>query len=398
MFLIAPGFYTDKEKFDLTVLLCRITMPYLVFISVTALFGGVLNSVGRFAAFAFSPVVLSLVVIIGTLILNNYYFPAISISLSVLIAGFLQVTFMYYCIKQAKLTFYLRLKTNDKDVIKFLKNMGPATLTAGAGQVGLFISQSIASFIPGAVSILSYADRIYQFPLSIIGISFSTILLPELSRIYKAKDLLQAHKVQNKAIKIALLLSLPAACGIMILSDPIIHIIYERGAFTRIDTIKTSQAISAFALGLPAFILAKILTPMFYANGDTKTPLKITIYTLIMNTALNIILMYFLSHTGIALGTSIAAWFNIYLLYKYAKKNYNLHIDLSVINFTIKIIISCTIMSLIIFLIQHYGLYYFYSKSSIFKILTLGGTVLIGGVCFMIMNLYFGLHKILLSK
>ncbi|CAG2172373.1 unnamed protein product [Oppiella nova] len=180
---------------------------------------------------------------------------------------------------------------------------------------------SATSFIEGAISILSYADRIYQFPLSLIGVTLGTILLPELSKIYKLNDLKQAVKIQNEAIKIGLLLSLPAAFGIIALADPIIHIIYERGEFSLEDRVKTAEAISAFAIGLPAFILIKILTPIFYANQDTKTPLKITIYSLIINTLLNIILMIKFSHVGIALGSSIAAWYNAFLLYKYTKKH-----------------------------------------------------------------------------
>lgn len=398
MFIIAPGFYEDKEKFDLTVLLCRITLPYLIFISIAALFGGILNSVRRFAAFAFSPVILSLIVIIGTLALQKQYAAAVSISISVLIAGILQVLFMFYCLKRANLTFPLVFQCKDKDVNRFLKNMGPATLSAGAGQLGLFISQSIASFIPGAVSILSYADRIYQFPLSIIGITFGTILLPELSKIYKLNDTHSANLVQNKAIKVALLLSVPAALGIILLSHPIIHIIYERGEFTAQDTIKTAEAISAFAIGLPAFVLAKIITPIFYANGDTKTPLKITVLTLVANVVFNIILMEPFEHVGIALGTAIAAWFNIWLSYKYIKKFDKLHLDQSLKNYSLKILLSSTIMSLIILLVKYYGDAYFYSTSGLTKVAYLGMTVAIGGLTILITAICLGIHKILLSK
>lgn len=398
MFVIAPGFYEDKDKFNLTVLLCRITLPYLIFISITALFGGILNSVRRFAAFAFSPVILSLVVVLGTLSLQKHYTSAISISISVIIAGILQVLFMFYCLKRANLTFPLVFKHKDKDVNKFLKNMGPATLSAGAGQLGLFLSQSIASFIPGAVSILSYADRIYQFPLSIIGVSFGTILLPELSKTYKLNDTHSANSIQNKAIKVALLLSVPAALGIISLSHPIIHIIYERGEFTVLDTTKTAEAISAFALGLPAFVLSKIITPIFYANGDTKTPLKITIFTLISNVILNIILMQPFAHVGIALGTAIAAWFNIWLSYKYAKRLGKLHLDKSLKNYSLKILLCSAITTVMILLFKYYGSSYYYSASMLVKVGCLGATVAFGGFTILVAAIWLDLHKILLSK
>ncbi|WP_341791044.1 murein biosynthesis integral membrane protein MurJ [Rickettsia endosymbiont of Gonocerus acuteangulatus] len=382
MLFIAPGFHGKKEKFELTVFLCRITIPYLIFVSLTALLGGILNSVKRFAAFAFSPVILSVCVIVCTLMLDNYTESTVSISLSLIIAGILQVSFMFVCVKRADLSFPFIFKPNDPDVKKLLINMGPATISSGVQQLNLFISQSIASFIEGAISILSYADRIYQFPLSIIGTSFSTILLPELSKIYKSNDIVAATKVQNNAIRMGLFLSLPATFGIIILSHPIINVIYERGAFTSQDTTNSAEAISAFALGLPAFILAKILTPIFYANGDTKTPLKITLFSIIINTSMNLLLMDSLKHIGIAVGTSIAAWYNLGLLYSYTKKQNMLHIEQDIKSFCIKVLLCCIIMSIMIGSIKHYFLEYFYSEYLLIKICALGGTITIGIIVF----------------
>ncbi len=392
MFIIAPGFSADKEKFDLTVLLCRITMPYLIFVSITALCGGVLNSVKRFTAFAFSPVLLSVTVIVGTFALKDKLTPAISIAIALLIAGILQVLFMLYCLAKAKMTFPVVFKPDDPDVKKLLRNMGPSAVGACAGQLNLFISQSIASYIPGAVSILSYADRIYQFPLSIVGATLSTILLPELSRIYKSKDYSKADQVQNKAVQVSLFLSIPAMCGIIALAHPIIHIIYERGAFTAIDTAKTADAIAAFALGLPAFILVKALTPIFYAKQDTKTPFKITIYSLIVNTVLNIILMQFFSHVGIALGSSIAGWFNLWLIHRFAKRQGHFSLTPSLLIFLIKILFSCLVMVGIIAIIKYYHGDYFYSQSLIVKAASLGGTISTGGGAFLALSLLLGLY------
>ncbi len=382
MLFIAPGFHGKKEKFELTVFLCRITIPYLIFVSLTALLGGILNSVKRFAAFAFSPVILSVCVIIGTLILDNYTDSTISIILSLIIAGILQVSFMFVCVKRAGLSFPFIFKPNDPDVKTLLINMGPATISSGVQQLNLFISQSIASFIEGAISILSYADRIYQFPLSIIGTSFSTILLPKLSKIYKSNDIVAATKLQNNAIRMGLFLSLPATCGIVILSHPIINVIYERGVFTSLDTTNTAEAISAFALGLPAFILAKILTPIFYANSDTKTPLKITLFSIIINTSMNLLLMDSLKHIGIAVGTSIAAWYNLGLLYRYASKQNRLHIEQDIKYFCGKVLLCCLIMSIMIGSIKHYCVEYFYSEYLLIRVSALGGTISIGIIVF----------------
>ena len=384
MLFIVPGFHGKKEKFELTVFLCRITIPYLIFVSLTALLGGILNSVKKFAAFAFSPVILSICVIIFTLTFDHYIESTISISLSLIMAGILQVSFMFVCVKRADLNFPIIFNPSDPDVKKLLINMGPATISSSIQQLNLFISQSIASFIEGAISILSYADRIYQFPLSIIGTSFSTILLPELSKIYKSNDIVAAKKIQNNAIRMGLLLSLPATFGIIILSHPIINIIYERGVFTSQDTTNTAEAISAFALGLPAFILAKILTPIFYANGDTKAPLKITLFSIIINTGMNLLLMDSLKHIGIAVGTSIAAWYNLGLLYSYTTKQNKLHIEAGIKLFCGKILLCCILMSIIIALIKHYYLEYFYSEYLLIKVCMLGSTIAVG------MGAFFG--------
>ncbi|MCC8417907.1 MAG: murein biosynthesis integral membrane protein MurJ [Rickettsia endosymbiont of Bryobia graminum] len=393
MVIIAPGFYRDLDKFNLTVTLCRITTPYLVFISVTALLGGILNSVKRFAAFAFSPIILSLAVIFITLLLEDRVKAPMAVSISVLIAGILQIIFMFFCIIRAGLAFPIVFDSSSKDVKKFLFNIGPAAVGSGVQQLNLFISQSIASFIEGAISILSYADRIYQFPLSIIGATFSTILLPELSKIYHLNDLKKITKIQNNAVKIGLLLSLPSAFGIIILSEPIIHIIYERGAFTPEDTVKTAQAISAFALGIPAFVLAKILTPIFYANHDTKTPLKITVYSLLANTILNIILMIPFGHIGIALGSSIAAWYNVWLLYIYTKKHGHFAIDSKLYLFCRKLLLSCTIMVVVILTIKYYCTPYYFSKFLLVKSSLLVMTILAGMIAYFLMIYYFRLYQ-----
>ncbi len=397
LYLIAPGFQGDKEKFDLTILLCRITIPYLIFMSVTALFGGILNSVKKFAAFAFSPIILSLVIIFGTMILQTRLKPDLSIAVSLLIAGILQILFMFYCVAKSRLLFPIICNINDKDSKKFLLKVGPAVISSGVQQLNIFISQSIASFIPGAISILAYADRIYQFPLSIIGVTFGTILLPELSRIYKQNDYALASKTQNQAIKLGLLLSLPASFGIIGLSDSIIHVIYEHGAFTRADTIKTANAISVFAIGLPAFILSKILTPIFYANQDTKTPMRITIYSLIANTILNVLLMIVLGHVGIALGSSISAWFNVYLLYKNIDNNYKIIIDRDLKIFCFKTLLSCFFMYTIITLINHNNFYYFYHNSLIVKTIALASTIIVGAASFFAMAFCLKLKNYLLK-
>lgn len=398
MVVIAPGFFVSNEKFDLAITLCRITIPYVIFVSITALFGGMLNSIRQFAAFAFVPILMNISIITITPLIQDRYTAHFSIAYALIIAGILQVAFMYYCLVRAGLNFPLLFKPKNKDVRILLKKMGPATMSSGAQQINLFISQSIASFLPGAVSILSYADRLYQLPMSLIGVTFGTILLPELSRIYKKKQYIEANNLQNKSIKIAAAISIPAMFGLFILAMPIIHFIYERGQFSSNDTKQTAHALMAFSLGLPAFTLSKILTPIFYANLDTKTPFKITIYSIVTNVTLNILLMIPFGHIGIALGSSIAAWFNVYLLNKHAKQYGNFHISFDTLLFSLKIIICSIFMVGFIAIIQCYFNDFFYNDRFIIKAGMLLGTIVFSLIIFAMLGYFFKIHNILLKK
>eukprot|EP00916_Digyalum_oweni_P019740 GHVL01032941.1.p1 GENE.GHVL01032941.1~~GHVL01032941.1.p1 ORF type:complete len:277 (-),score=-2.00 GHVL01032941.1:565-1395(-) len=276
--------------------------------------------------------------------------------------------------------------------------MGPAAMSSGAQQLNLFISQSIASFLPGAVSILSYADRLYQLPLSLIGITFGTILLPELSQIYKRRHYSKANTLQNKAIIIALTISIPAMFGLLTLSSPIIHLIYERGQFSADDTIQTANALMAFSFGLPAFVLAKILMPIFYANLDTKTPFRITVYSLLVNTGLNILLMIPFGHVGIALGSSIAAWFNVYLLNKHAKQYGDFQITHQTKLFSLKVMVSSAFMIIFIAVVRYYFDDLFYIDHFIIKAASLLATIAGAIAIFAVSAYFFKIHKTLFNK
>ena len=392
MFIVAPGFNHSQEKFDLTVLLCRITMPYLLFISLVALVGGMLNSIGRFAAFAISPVIMSSIIIGGTMIMDNHIENTHAVAWSVVLAGVLQLFFMFISMYRNGLRLRMPVvEHDDPDIKKLLKLMVPATISNGVAQMSLFVSQSIASFIPGAVSILSYADRIYQVPMSIIGVTFGTILLPTLSKLYKSGDLEQAKKTQNDAVKIGLLMSFPCAVAMIVLANPIIKLIYEHGAFTSEDTLRTAGAIAAYAIGLPAFILSKIFMPIFYANQDAKTPMKITIYTIIMNIILNIILMYPLSHVGIALGTSIAAWYNVFLFVRYARIHQYFYLTGDMLIYCVKILLSCIISGFGTWII--YGAFstYMHQDHILLESISVLSSILLGFMIYIVTSISFGL-------
>ena len=396
--VISPGFYNDKEKFELAVTLCRITTPYLIFVSVTALFGAILNTIRRFAAFAFVPIIMNLCVIIIAYFLQEPNNAAYGICYSLIFAGILQVMFMYYYLNKFGFNLMVIFAPKEKEVVQLIKNMGPATLSSGAQQLNLFISSALASFLPGAVSVLSYADRLYQLPLALIGVTFSTILLPRLSFIYKEKNFDQANYIQNKSIQIGLMLSVPAMIGLFALSKPIIHIIYERGYFSAEDTIRTAEALAAFTFGLPSFIIAKIITPIYYANLDTRTPYRIALYSLFINTVLNIILMIPFGHIGIALGSSIAGWINAFLLYKYAKQYGDFQITKETKNFVFKVSLSSLCMMMFITLIVTYYDYMFYSNVFLVKLGVLCGTIIGSIIIFLAVSYFLKMHIVLLKK
>lgn len=394
MLILAPGFSQDLVKFDLAILLCTITTPYLVFISSAALIGGMLNSIGKFKAFAAMPIILNIIIIISCWITTDAYIQPKLIAIAIVFAGMLQLLFMYINSKNYNLDIALKFRLNSKDSIYLIQQMLPAILSAGINQISLFISLSIASFINGAISILSYAERIYQFPLSLIGTAFATVLLPEMSRLYNNNQIDKAIETQQNALKFAIYICLPCCFGISILSDYIIDTIYKRGAFTTSDCILTARCLCAFSIGLPAFILNKIFTPIFYANNDQKTPLKITIYSLLSNIIFNILLIRVCGMVGIAIGSSIAAWLNVCLLYYQIKKNFGFEINKQNWQFIIKVLASAIIMASVLIIANNNIDNWFYQSNSTVKILILGLMVILGAIIYLLSNLIFGILTI----
>ncbi len=311
--LLAPGF--SGEKFALTVSLTRITMPYIIFISVVSLLGGMLNSFHRFAAVAATPIVMNLcLLIIPTLILPYVPTFAHALSVAVFMAGLTQMLWLVYFCRKLGILPRLKMPRLSQEIVKLFKLIAPAALGAGVAQINLFIDLIIASFLTSAVSYLYYADRINELPLAVIGIAVGTVLLPTLSRQVRSGKLEEAIYSLNRAIEIGLLLSLPAAAALMVMAEPIVRTLYERGEFGIAESLQTAPALVAFAAGLPAFVMVKVLAPGFYANQDTKTPFKIASFCVVVNLCLNLALMGPLKHVGMALATGIAGWLNVFLM------------------------------------------------------------------------------------
>ncbi|HVH77004.1 MAG TPA: murein biosynthesis integral membrane protein MurJ [Stellaceae bacterium] len=312
MRVMAPGFAEVPGKFALAVELGRITFPYLLFIALVALEAGILNSLDRFAAVAATPILLNLF-LIGALLLLRHWHSSDGrvLAWAVCAAGLAQFLWLALACARAGLALRLPRPRLTPAVRRTLRVMLPGVLGAGVTQLNLLISTALASLLPtGSVAYLYYADRLNQLPLGVVGIAVGTAILPSLSRQIRLGEVDGAVATQNRGIELALLLTLPAALALMLLSSPILAALFERGAFGATATAATAAALSAYAAGLPAFVLVRVLAPGFFARRDTATPVKVALAAMLTNFALTLLLMRVFAHVGIALATSAAGWLN----------------------------------------------------------------------------------------
>ena len=329
MGVIAPGFGGNPEKFGLAVELARITFPYLLFIALVALQGGVLNSVDRFAAVAATPVLLNLFLIAALLLMDRFgWRDGRALAWAVTAAGLAQFLWLLSSCARAGLALRLPIPRLTPGVKHTLAVMAPGTLGAGVTQLNLLISTALASLLPsGSVSYLYYADRLNQLPLGVVGIAVGTAILPPLSRQLRLGQAADAVATQNRGLELALLLTLPAAVALALLAGPILSVLFQRGAFGVTDTAATAAALAAYAVGLPAFVLVKVLAPAFFARHDTATPVKVAIAAMMANLCLTLLLMQFLAHVGIALATTAAGWINALTLLVLLMRRRHFHLD-----------------------------------------------------------------------
>ena len=321
----------DPKKFGLAVEFTRITFPYLLMISLVSLLGGILNSMQKFWVNAAAPILLNLSLIGGLIFFHSSdeIVTARVQSAAVTVAGVAQFVWLMWSCLRADVRLKLRAPKLTPAVRRLMAIIGPAALGAGAVQFNLLISTALAArFLPeGAVSYLYYADRLNQLPLGIVGIGIGTALLPTLARQLGAKDDVQAMHTQNRAIELVLLLTLPAACALVVSALPIIVALLQYGRFSASDAVYTAQALSAFSLGLPAYVLIKVLTPGFHARSDTRTPVRIAVASMLVNLIGNLTLIWSLGVVGIALSTALAAWVNAGALWWTLRKRGHFVVD-----------------------------------------------------------------------
>lgn len=316
---LAPGFADEPDKLALTILLSRLTFPYLAFMSVWAMLAAVLNTLGRFAAAAFAPVLLNVVLIavLGLVLWQGWEESATAgvwLAGGVFVGGIAQLALVLADLRRVGFSFPLQRPRLTPGVKRFLVLLAPAVLAGGVTQINVFVGTIIASLQDGAISWLYYADRLYQLPLGMVGIGMGVVLLPELSRHLRAGDRRAFLDSQNRALELSMALTLPAAAALLAVPIPIVAVLFERGAFDAADTVAVAAALAGFAAGLPAFVLIKVLSPAFFANENTRTPMLFAGVNLVANVAVSLALFPFFGHVGLAIGTSVAGWTNALLL------------------------------------------------------------------------------------
>lgn len=324
IYLSAPGFSSDPAKFDLTVTLTRITFPYILCMSLVAMAAGILNTWSRFALPAFTPVLLNLAMIGGAWLMAPHFDPPVlALAWAVFIGGLLQLGIQIPALARIGMLPRFSFSLQDAGVRRILKLMAPAVIGVSVSQLSLLINTIFASFLEsGSVSWLYYADRLMEFPAGLLGAALGTILLPSLSRTHASGQMTEFSALLDWGLRLTLLLTLPAALALALLAVPLLATLFQHGAFTAADVLRTREALVAYTVGLSGLILVKILAPAFYARQDIRTPVKIALLTLTLTQFMNLAFVFGLGlgHAGLALSTGLASCLNAILLYTGLRK------------------------------------------------------------------------------
>ena len=321
--IFAPGFRQDPEKFALTGDLLRITFPYLFFIALTAFSGGVLNSYGRFAVPAFTPVLLNITMIVTTLWGSQWFEePLYTLAWGVFFAGLVQWLFQMPFLARMQMLVRPTFVRGDEGVKRIIGLMIPALFGVSVSQINLLLDTVLASFLEsGSVSWLYYADRLNNLPLGIFAIAIGVVILPALSSRHANAETEGFSRTLDWALRMVMLLALPAALALTVLAGPMMATIFYHGEMTPNDIQQMTYALQAYAVGLLAFMQIKVLAPGFYARQDTRTPVRIGIVAMVANMVLNLILVFPLEHAGLALATSLSSYLNAFMLYRALRKD-----------------------------------------------------------------------------
>lgn len=339
------------EKFELAASLLKITFPYLWFISFTALAGAALNTMGRFAVAAFTPVLLNVAIIFMAIYGADYTeSPAHALAWGVFLGGFIQFVFQFPFMYKAGVLVKPCWAWKSKGVTKIRKLILPALFGVSVTQINLLLDTLIASFlITGSISWLYYADRLLEFPLGLFGIGIATVVLPSLAKLHSKKDPKQFTATLDWGIKVISFFGWPALAGLMVLAQPIIMVLFMRGEFSEADVLQVSLALFAYLSGLLSFMFIKVLAPGYYARQDTKTPVKIGIKAMVANMAFNLMLAPFFGYVGLAIATTLSATLNAWLLYNGLKQAQIYHLSTFTKIFIAKLMLAASVMALVVY-------------------------------------------------
>ena len=394
VYIIAPGFIENEIKFNLAVELTRITFPFLLFVSLSSFFSGILNSNNKFAVAAAAPIILNIILILSLITSYKLNLNTVKqLSYGVTLAGILQLIFLIFAtlkFYKPALTFKLKL---DNKVKFFFKKLLPSIFASGITQINILIGTIIASFEVGAVSYLYYADRIYQINLAIAGIAVGTVSLPALSKAFRKKNKKKISNIQSKSFELSLLLSIPASLGLILASEEIVNALFGYGSFSKDDVKLTSVALKYFGYGVPAFALVKILSNFFFARDNTKTPFYISSVMVLINISISVSLFSIVGFIIIPIATSIATWIGVLIYIYILNQKKSLLLNINIIPNFIKILISTIIMSYILVLaLNNYesNLNYLYKFKAIY-LLSIVGFV---GIIYLLSCYLFGILKI----
>ena len=383
--LIAPGFRADATKMQLTVELLRITFPYIFFISLVSMAGGVLNTYNRFGIPAFTPVWLNVSMIAAVLFFADYFDEPIKVlAWAVFIGGFLQLVFQIPFLKQIGLLPKFDFKRDDEGVWRILKLMGPAVLGVSVAQISLILNTIFASFlITGSVSWLYYADRLMEFPTGVLGVALGTILLPSLSKAYAGKDDAEYSQLLDWGLRLTCILAAPAAVALAVLAAPLVTSLFYYGKFTPVDVAMTQQALIAYSIGLLGLILVKILAPGFYARQNIKTPVKIGVFTLVITQLMNVLFVFVLDlqHAGLALAIGLGACVNASLLYYHLRRANYFHPQAGWLVFLLKLFVALLVMAAVLYFAMGDASSWL-AFSLIKRLVYISGLVTLGGVSY----------------
>lgn len=386
---LAPGYVSDPTKFDLTVVMSRIAFPYLIFMSLLAFVGGILNTYDRFGAAALAPVMLNVVmsiVLAGILLFDLQGEASIGITLAIgcVVAGVVQLLVVIWDLKRLNFRFSFKRPRLTPSVRRLVALGIPGVIAGGVTQINITVGTIIGSFQEGANALLYYADRLYQLPLGVVGIAIGVVLLPSLTRQLSAGNMAGYQSSLNNALEFSLVLTLPAAIALAVVPHEIVSVLFERGKFDATSVDGTAAALAAYAFGLPAFVLNKVFSPGFFAREDTKTPMQFAIIGMVVNVGFSLALFPFFQHVGIALASTIAGWVNTGLLAVILWKRGHFAPDMRLMRRLFMVLLASALMGVVVHFTAQMLNGYLHDGWLVLRIVSLAGLVIVGMLAFAI--------------